>query len=170
MVRGENGLPGDYDLFFHEIDDVIAAGQHVANLDYVDPKAVFVMGHSVGGTRALLVSMLPGPFAGAASIGGAPDFSGWLEGQTELAPFDLSDEMESWMRSPNRHVADISIPLIVARGTKEDWNKEMTRDFVDESKKAGKDVVQINTTGDHFTCFYPAQQLIMKEFNKRLGR
>jgi dipeptidyl aminopeptidase/acylaminoacyl peptidase len=165
-LRAENGGPGNYDLFYGEIDDLIAAGNYVARLKEVDPKAVFVAGHSVGGTRAVLASMLPGPFCAAAGVGAATDVGAWLEGQEELAPFDISNEDEIYVRSPRYHVRSIHMPVILVRGKMEYWNWAMTDQFVTDAKTAGKDVTSIVVTGDHFTCLSQAMREVQAAFSK----
>lgn len=49
MLRGENGNPGDYEAYYGEVDDAIAAGRYLASLPGVDPDKVFIAGHSIGG-------------------------------------------------------------------------------------------------------------------------
>src|SRR5262249_22673359 len=54
LLRGENGQPGAFTMFYDEIEDVLAAADHLAGLPGVDPQRIFVAGHSAGGTHALL--------------------------------------------------------------------------------------------------------------------
>jgi acetyl esterase/lipase len=55
-LRGGNTNPGHIETFYGEVDDVLAAARHLASLDYVDPKRIYLGGHSTGGTLALLVA------------------------------------------------------------------------------------------------------------------
>ena len=57
MLRAENGQPGWYSMFYDEVDDVLAAAEVLAKTPGVDPKRIFVAGHSVGGTLAMLSAM-----------------------------------------------------------------------------------------------------------------
>ncbi|MEO5727554.1 MAG: alpha/beta fold hydrolase, partial [Byssovorax sp.] len=57
MLRGENGLPGNYSMFFDELDDVLAAADALATLPYVRADHLYVAGHSVGGTLTMLAAM-----------------------------------------------------------------------------------------------------------------
>lgn len=50
MLRGENGNPGEFQMMYGEVDDVVAAGRYLASLPCVDGSRVFLAGHSVGGT------------------------------------------------------------------------------------------------------------------------
>jgi acetyl esterase/lipase len=44
-------------MFYDEVDDVLAAARFLANQLGVDPTQLFLAGHSVGGTTALLAAM-----------------------------------------------------------------------------------------------------------------
>jgi acetyl esterase/lipase len=59
ILRGENGQPGSFSLFYDEVDDVLAAAEYLSKQSYVDANRLFVAGHSVGGTMTLLAAMLP---------------------------------------------------------------------------------------------------------------
>lgn len=72
MVRGENGNPGHFEFFYGEAEDAVAAGRYLATLPRVDPKRIYITGHSAGGTLALLAAMLPSPYALAAPGDGRP--------------------------------------------------------------------------------------------------
>lgn len=170
IVRAENGNPGHYDLLYHEIDDIIAAGKYLTARKEIDAKRICVMGHSVGGTRCILAAMLDSPFAASASIGGATDVQGWLAGQEELAPFNHRDNDQMFVRSPKFHIRSLRIPLILARGAQESWNEDMTRAFVDEAKKLGKDVTTFEVPGDHFSCWDAADGEIRQRFNKIISK
>jgi len=54
--RGGNMNPGYHESFYGEVNDIIAARQYLEKLDYVDPKRIYLGGHSTGGTLALLVA------------------------------------------------------------------------------------------------------------------
>ena len=45
-LRGENGQPGAFSMFYDEVEDVLAAAEYLAKLPDVDPARVFVSGHS----------------------------------------------------------------------------------------------------------------------------
>lgn len=170
ILRAENGSAGHYDLLYHEIDDVIAAGEYLAEHKEVDPKRVCVMGHSVGGTRCILAAMLDSPFAASASIGGATDVRDWLSGQEELAPFNHRDRDQIFVRSPMFHIRSLRIPLILARGAAEHWNQDQTHDFSREAKKLSKNVTVMTVPGDHFTCWDESNDRIRKRFSEIVGK
>ena len=53
-LRGGNTNPGAREYLLGEVDDVLAAAEHLARLPYVDPQRIYLGGHSTGGTLALL--------------------------------------------------------------------------------------------------------------------
>jgi len=42
MLRGENGNPGCFEFLHGEVDDIIAAGEYLANQPYIDKKIFFL--------------------------------------------------------------------------------------------------------------------------------
>ena len=76
-LRGENGLPGSYSMFYDEVEDVLAAADALARLSYVDAGRLSVAGHSVGGTLTLLAALASNKFRAAASFSGSPDQVAW---------------------------------------------------------------------------------------------
>ena len=55
-LRGGNTDTGDKEFFFGEVDDILAAAEHLAGLPYVDAAHIYLGGHSTGGTLALLTA------------------------------------------------------------------------------------------------------------------
>ena len=44
ILRGENGLPGSYTMFYDEVDDALTASAALASLPYMDSSRIFVSG------------------------------------------------------------------------------------------------------------------------------
>jgi pimeloyl-ACP methyl ester carboxylesterase len=102
-LRGENGQPGSFSMFYDEVDDVLAAAEYLRRLPDVDPHRIFVAGHSVGGTMTLLAALSSRTFRAAAAFSGSPDQVLYVKlapGAKERAPFDHGVERELVMRSP----------------------------------------------------------------------
>jgi len=95
-LRGGNQNPGERELFYGEVDDVIAAGRELARLPYVDPQQIYLGGHSTGGTLALLVAETENPFRAVFAFGPAGDITGY---GPSLVPADMSRQ-EARLRSP----------------------------------------------------------------------
>ena len=54
--RGDNANPGIIELFYGEVDDAIAAGEFLRRDERIDKDRIYLVGHSTGGTNALLVA------------------------------------------------------------------------------------------------------------------
>jgi pimeloyl-ACP methyl ester carboxylesterase len=96
-LRGGNKNPGCLEGFYGEVDDVLAAADFLAKLDYVDPGRIYLGGHSTGGTLALLVAESSGRFRSVFSFGPVGDIRGY---GAENLPFNISDRREVKLRSP----------------------------------------------------------------------
>jgi dienelactone hydrolase len=110
--RGENDNPGDYEMFWGEIDDAGAALAYLRNLPYVDPARVYVIGHSTGGTVALLLSTETDGARAIFSLEGAPDVRRWIAhgGGPGFVPFDQSDLREWALRSAITMISSVRVP------------------------------------------------------------
>jgi hypothetical protein len=115
-LRGGNNNPGHIEAFFGEVDDVLAAAKHLASLDYVDPKRIYLGGHSTGGTLALLVAAAAEDrFRAVFALGPVEDVTGY---GADVLPFDLENPQEGQLRAPQRWLNDIQCPTFVFEGTK----------------------------------------------------
>jgi dipeptidyl aminopeptidase/acylaminoacyl peptidase len=150
MLRGENGNPGEFEMMYGEVDDVVAAGRYVANLSYVDNSQVFLAGHSVGGTLAMLASMVPSPYRAVAAFSGAPDQESWIKPQEEsYKVYDTTDARELRLRSPKYFAASVRCPLYLIDGDQESYFIPDTRQLAEDASKLGK-VCRFETVpGDH---------------------
>jgi acetyl esterase/lipase len=112
-LRGGNDNPGVKESFFGEVDDVLAATDYLARQESVDPKRIYLGGHSTGGTLALLVSECSDRFRAVFAFGPASDVSYY---PPELIPFDTSSAREVELRSPGRWLSSIKGPTFVIEG------------------------------------------------------
>jgi dipeptidyl aminopeptidase/acylaminoacyl peptidase len=71
--RGENDNPGKFEMFYGEVDDLFAARNYLAGLPYIDPRRIYLAGHSTGGTLALLAAESGNGFRATFSLGGVAD-------------------------------------------------------------------------------------------------
>lgn len=133
-VRGENGNPGHYEMFFGEVEDLLAATRYVAARPDVDPTRVFVFGHSAGGVLSSLLALRPESRVVATGSSGSmylpialPDFG------PELLPFDASNPWESQLRSMLPHVAHLAVPHTAYVGT----DDEFIMQDIDEIRRLG---------------------------------
>lgn len=112
-LRGGNDNPGQREGFLGEVDDILAATDHLAKLPYVDPTQIHLGGHSTGGTMVMLVAASSdryraifslGPVASAGQYGG------------DYVYCDLADESEIRLRSPILWLHCVHSPLYVFEG------------------------------------------------------
>ncbi|WP_419189581.1 S9 family peptidase [Stieleria marina] len=86
--RGENGNDGTFEMMCGEVDDARGAIRWLATQPFVDPKRIYVFGHSLGGGVSALLSLRDSvPIVHSGSCGGLyPDeiFDEW----TDITPFD----------------------------------------------------------------------------------
>jgi dipeptidyl aminopeptidase/acylaminoacyl peptidase len=150
LLRGENGQPGDFTLFYDEVDDVLAARNALAKLPNVDPKQIFIAGHSVGGTMTLLAAMTSRDFKAAASFSGSPDQALFCKyGFNSKLPFDIAKPAELEMRSPLSFAASLKCPSRLYFGTREPHFKLSSQQTAKLAKAAGHDVEAIQVPGGH---------------------
>ncbi|HEY7327375.1 MAG TPA: alpha/beta fold hydrolase [Gemmataceae bacterium] len=166
-LRGENGLPGSYSMFYNEVDDVLAAAETLGQLGYVDSNRIYISGHSVGGTLTMLAAMTTHRFRAAASFSGSPDQVLWAgRGHPELIPFDPADQREFQMRSPLAFPRSFKCPARVYYGSGEFFFASSSQKTAGLAKAAGLDVEAISVPGDHFTMVGPAMRQAIAFFQQ----
>ncbi|ERL27384.1 MULTISPECIES: S9 family peptidase [unclassified Leptotrichia] len=164
-ARGENANAGKYEMFYGEIEDLEEARKYVASLPYVDPNRIYLVGHSTGGTKALLLSEYSKGFRAVFAIGALPDFFWATEKPDEYGgvPFDLTNPREIAVRSSLRYVRSITAPTFHFEG------QEERRDILFEPMQKAADKYKIPfkkyriAGGDHFNILYPLTTMIAKK-------
>jgi dienelactone hydrolase len=166
-LRGENGLPGSYSMFYNEVEDVLAAAETLAQLNYVDSNRIYIAGHSVGGTLTMLAAMTSNRFRAAASFSGSPDQGVWARGQPELIPFDPSDQREFQMRSPLAFPRSFKCPLRLYYGSQEFFFASSSQRTAELAQAAGLDVQAMSVPGDHMSMVEPAMTQAITFFQRK---
>jgi dienelactone hydrolase len=166
MLRGENGMPGAYSMFYNEVDDVLAAAEALVKLPGVDGTHLYVSGHSVGGTLAMLAVMTSKRFRAAASFSGSPDQVKWASGQMQVVPFDPKDQREFQMRSPLAYARSFKCPARLYFGSQEFLFKESTEKTAELAKAAGLDVEADCVPGDHMSAVTPGMRQAIAFFQQ----
>ena len=142
--------PGYQEQFYGEVDDVLSAYDYVSKLKHVDPKRIYLGGHSTGGTLALLVAASTDKFAGVLSLG--PTANDYGE---DRAPYEWTAK-EQLLRRPLAHLDSIKIPTYIVEG------EHGNSDSLEKLRKANKNprvtVIQVDQ-GDHYNVIHPVNSI-----------
>lgn len=117
--RGQQSNPGRWECFRGEVDDALAALEHVRALPYVDPSRVYITGHSTGGTMSLMVALSTDKVRAAFPLGAKYDIRNVTRGETSWgrpSPFDATKEEELRVRSPLDFIETIMAPTFAFEG------------------------------------------------------
>jgi len=161
--RGGNGNPGYDEGFFGEIDDILAALDFLAKQKGIDPKHIYLGGHSTGATKALLVAECTDRFRAVFAFG---PVASPLQYRVEDLTYDYKNREENLMRAPGHWLASISSPTFIIEG--EGGNVEPLRILKQRALKEVVTAIQcIEVKGkDHFSVLQPVQKIIAKKIMK----
>jgi dipeptidyl aminopeptidase/acylaminoacyl peptidase len=168
-TRGENGQHGIFTMYYNEVEDVIHAADYLRNQPFVDPDQIFVAGHSVGGTLALLAAEIYRHFRAAASISGSPDQALYLKyakGARLNAPFDPDDPREVQLRSPLAYAASFKCPVRLYYGTQEAYFAFTQPRTAAVAREHGADAQAVAVDGDHGSNVPKSMKLAVEFFQK----
>lgn len=162
--RAENDNPGDYELYYGEVDDLLAVRDHVAKLPYVDPRRIYLAGHSSGGTLVLLAAEKSDGFRAAFSIGGDPLFdSPESYDRYGGVPFDYSDDREIRLRSASSFWRSIRRPAFYFEGSGSS-SVGLAQWMGDKAAQAGVPFKAfVAMQANHFSILAPVTELIAKK-------
>ena len=159
--RGGNDNPGQREGFYGEVDDILAATDHLAKLPYVEPNQIYLGGHSTGGTMAMLVGACSNRYRAVFSLGpvNSPVYYG-----ADFAYFDLSDATEVMLRSPSFWLHSVKSPMYVFEGaTKGNW--DVVRSMADENMNPNVQFFRV-PGHDHFTVIAPIAEMLAEQIVK----
>ncbi len=171
-VRGENGQPGNFTLGYDEVDDVIAAAEHLAGMRRIDPDHIYIAGHSNGGTLALLASMVSHRFRAVASLSGSCDARLWaafVRQEYGFLPFDPRNRRELKMRSPQPFAKSFKCPARLYYGEAADELPrlaESCRRTASAAHADGLDVEAEGVPGDHMSMVLPGVRAAIAFFQR----
>lgn len=115
-LRGSNENPGHNECFFGEVEDVLAAAEFLSKRPDVDPKRIYLGGHSTGGTLALLAAQSTKRFRAVFAFGPVADPRQY--GKNGCVPAGLS-AIELGLRAPLTGMGLLSTPTFVLEGQEE---------------------------------------------------
>jgi dipeptidyl aminopeptidase/acylaminoacyl peptidase len=148
ILRGENGQPGSFTLWYDEVDDVLAAARFLSEQPSVDAERLYVAGSSAGGTLALLAAEASGLFRAAASFSASPDQAVLVKYAKIDLPFDKADARELQMRSPLAYARSFKCPVRIYYATQDHFVLTSQRTAA-VAKERGLDVEAVGMEGDH---------------------
>jgi hypothetical protein len=166
-LRGENGLPGNFEMFYGELDDAVASVKWLNCQPYVDSTRIYTFGHSAGGVLSALVSLVddvPVRFTGSSGGLYGPQV---FELAEEWVPFDRSNPEERelrllpgnlrWMK--HRHYAYVGRQDGGVLGGVSAARSEMS---------GGSSLLEIiSLPGDHFSSYPIAMQKYLELITSR---
>jgi len=155
VLRAEQGQPGNFTMFYDEVDDVVAAAEYLRAQSYVDRERVYLAGHSTGGTLTMLASMTYPHFAAAASFSGSPDAVGYTRHALVsggFIPFDYTDPMELQVRSARVYAASFKCPFRIYYGVDETHFALSSQPTAKLAADHGLDVQAIAVDGGHVSA------------------
>ena len=160
--RGENDNPGKFEMFYGEVDDLLAARNYLVGLPYVDPSRIYLAGHSTGGTITLLAAESGSGFRAAFSLGGVADLKKRLAaGKTQTnPPFDLTNDQEYTLRSAIFHLGSLQSPTFYFEGEGEYTARQAAQMAIVARAQDAPLQVFIIPGGDHFSIILPITRLI----------
>jgi pimeloyl-ACP methyl ester carboxylesterase len=170
--RGENDNPGQFELFYGEVDDAVAAVEYVARLPYVDSSRIYMAGHSTGGTITLLAAEATDKLRAAFPLGGAPDIERVLAGPGYgNTPFDNRDQKELQLRSPILYVETLRCPTFYFEGTHDPDGRRDQFGYLPDAARMEEKARKANVSlrvypvegGTHFTIIGPVTNLLAKK-------
>ncbi|MBK9032202.1 MAG: prolyl oligopeptidase family serine peptidase [Myxococcales bacterium] len=154
-LRGANDNPGRPECFLGEVDDILAAADHIAQRPDVDPSRIYLGGHSTGGTLALLAAASTARFRAVFAFGPVADPRDY--GADGCLPSHASED-EVVPRAPMAWMNGIVTPTFVIEG--EHGNVAA---FPDLARTASRAVSFTTVPGaDHFSVLQPASRHIAR--------
>ena len=163
-ARAENNNPGKFEMFYGEIEDLEEARKYVASLPYVDPNRIYLVGHSTGGTKAVLLSEYSKGFRAVFAMGAATELMS-LEKYDYAGmnpPFDRTNPREIAVRSSLRYMRSITAPTFHFEGKEDSQPVYRVMQKVADKYQLPFKSYEI-TGGNHFNIIYPLTTMIAQK-------
>lgn len=158
-LRGGNDNPGQFENFYGEVDDVLAAADYLSTVPGIDPERIYLGGHSTGGTLAMLAAEKGSKFRAIFAFGPIDDVVGY--GKDELV-FNTRNPKEGELRAPIRWIHGITRPTFVFEGSAGRSNIGSLQKM---AHSPHPDMVSFHPVpgSDHFALLRPVSALIAKK-------
>lgn len=155
--RGGNTSPGSDESSYGEIDDILAAADFLAKQKGIDPKRIYLGGHSTGGTKVILAAEASNIFRAVFSLGPVASVKDYGE---ENCNFDITSQQESDMREPVKWLGSLQTPVFVFEGV--GGNIESLRELRFAATSADNKLAFFHEVKnkDHFSAIQPVCKII----------
>jgi hypothetical protein len=162
-LRGGNEGRGQQEGCYGEVDDVIAAN-YLAKQPHVDPKRIYLGGHSTGGSMALLVAECTDRFRAVIAFGPVTNVARYPRNAIEL-PFNILAPREVELRAPGLWLRSVKTPTYVFEG--EQGNAMDLRTM----RKDAPPLVRCTLIKgvDHFSILAPTNKILAQKILKDTG-
>jgi acetyl esterase/lipase len=146
-LRGENGNPGNHELWLGEVDDALSALAWVKQQSSVDPQRVVTFGHSAGGVISALLSLYPDSALLTGSSGGLYGMD--IFPHLENIPFQKTQQ-EMALRVLPPHVQEMKLPHLAYVGKQD----QLVVSGASVAARTTQPLLKVHyLAGDHFTSF-----------------
>jgi pimeloyl-ACP methyl ester carboxylesterase len=156
-LRGGNTDTGGKEFFYGEVDDLLAAADHLASLPFVDAQYIYLGGHSTGGTLALLTAEASTRFKAVFAFGAVSRMNRY---PASLVPDTiLENSSENKVRSPIHWLDGISTPTWLIEGAEDPGNHEELDDLCAHTRNPAVQCISVPGF-DHFSVLSHASRVI----------
>lgn len=159
-MRGGNANPGRREGFYGEVDDILAATDHLAKLPYVDPNQIYLGGHSTGGTMVMLVGACSQRFRAIFSLGPVAAVNHY---GGDFIYCDANNKKELMLRSPIYWLNSVKTPMCVFEGARGNWDSIQI--MVKENSNPSVNFYKA-PRHDHFTIIAPLTERLADQIAK----
>lgn len=174
--RAENGNAGDFELLYGEVDDAKAAIAWFAARPDIRSDSVYVIGHSIGGGIAALLSLHPDQQSRiTASVGGiyrARTFWFWANRSStrNLIRFDPLDSTEVTLRLLGPNVRDMANRHIAYAGQADSFDTAYALYVRDLAREFDAPYEVVLVSGDHMSSIDEAIQNFIGQISLDMER
>jgi len=169
VLRAEEGQPGNFTMFYDEVNDAVNAAGYLRKQPYVDAHHLYVAGHSTGGTLTMLTAMTYRHFRAAASFSGSPDAVGYTRHAVAIGaevPFNYKDPMELQLRSARVYAASFKCPVRIYYGADETHFALSSQSTAKLAQEHELDVQAIAVDGGHNSAVEAEIKLAIEFFRQ----
>jgi pimeloyl-ACP methyl ester carboxylesterase len=157
--RGEADNAGNFEMFYGETEDLLVAVDFVKALDSVDASQVYIVGHSTGGTHALLAAVTGVDVAAVVSIGGRASITEVAaRGGYGVEPFALDDLTATQLRSAAHWTGQLRSPVWYFEGENEYFLDAVAMARASEGMMHAYPV----PFSGHFDSLHPVKALVIR--------